>query len=138
LKAITYLCVLSLQLILVEGVSAQVYKCVTQGVTAYSDSPCGSVAGKQQPLDLQINSGPRLNKMRSFAVKHYDVTGGNLEELYKSLAAKGPRGFHGLATWNVSYRYESRRSGAMCKIDDLSTRHQGETLMPRWVRSVGA
>jgi predicted secreted Zn-dependent protease len=138
LKVITYLCVLSLQLILVERVSAQVYKCLNQGVTTYSDSPCGSVAGKQQPLDLQINSGPRLNEMRSFAVKHYDVMGGNLEELYKSLAAKGPRGFHGLATWNVSYRYESKRSGAMCKIDDLIIRHQGEILMPRWVDAASA
>jgi predicted secreted Zn-dependent protease len=138
LKVIAYLLVLPLQWILVEKVSAQVYKCVIQGVTTYSDSACGSAAGKQQPLELQGNSGPRLSEMRSFAVKHYDVMGGNLEELYKSLAAKGPRGFHGLATWNVSYRYESKRSGSLCKIDDLSIRHQGEILMPRWVDAASA
>jgi predicted secreted Zn-dependent protease len=138
LKVIPYLLVLSMQWILVDQVSAQVYKCVTQGVTTYSDSPCGSAAGKQQPLELQVNSGPRLNEMRSFVVKHYEVTGANLEELYKSLAAKGPRGFHGLATWNVSYKYESKRSGTLCKIEDLSIRHQGEILMPRWVDAASA
>jgi predicted secreted Zn-dependent protease len=118
--------------------SAQIYKCTTQGTVSYRDTPCGPSIEKQQALNVDGNAFRKLNEMRSFTLKHYDVSGSNLEELFKSLAAKGPRGFHGLATWNVSYRYVSKRADALCKIDELSILHQGEILMPRWIDAESA
>jgi hypothetical protein len=82
-------CTLSMQLMMVGEPSAQVYKCTTQGAVSYRDSPCGPSVEKQQALNVDVNSERKLNEMRCFALKHYDVSGSNLEELSNRLQLNG-------------------------------------------------
>lgn len=110
---------------------AQVYRCEHEGKIAFSDLPCQpgakatqkvyATAGATGVLDLQI------------AVTHYLVDGHDIKSLTSSLRANGPKGFHGLATWRVSYEYATKRRRDACQIDSVITKVSGEVLMPRWV-----
>ena len=62
----------------------------------------------------------------------YPVTGRDYASLVRSLSANGPKGFHGLANWDISYQYTTVPSGSMCRFDSVRLSVKGEILMPEW------
>jgi predicted secreted Zn-dependent protease len=119
-----------LLLALASGTQAQVYRCEHDGKVAFSDRPCEAGAKASQKayatsvasgvLDLQI------------AVTHYAIQGHNYDSLARSLRANGPKSFHGLASWNVSYEYTTKRDGDACRVATARIKINGEILMPQW------
>jgi predicted secreted Zn-dependent protease len=104
-------------------------------VISYCDSPCKAANSKSQTLDLKLGESTMLQQNQSFAIAHYDVRGSSAEELNRSLATNGPKGFHGLATWKVAYTFKMQRIENKCKIAELHLKHDGVVLMLRWVDS---
>ena len=91
-----------------KSVQAQVFKCDQGGVISYSDNPCKAASSKSQTLDLKLGDSTKLQQNQSFAITHYDVRGSTAKEIGRSLAANGPMGFHGLATWKVAYTFKTK------------------------------
>ena len=116
-----------------KSVQTQVFKCDQGGVISYSDSPCKAASSKSQTLDLKLGESTKLQQNQSFAITHYDVRGSTAEELDRSLASNGPKGYHGLATWKVAYTFKMQKIDSKCKIAELNLKHDGVVLMPRWV-----
>lgn len=114
---------------------AQVYKCERNGTLSYSDQPCTDKTAKSQALDLRAGAGSALRESASLEIRHYDVHGQSLDEVMRQINSKGPQGYHGMATWRIDLRYESRREGAACRIVSLELKNQGSILMPRWVEA---
>jgi len=119
-----------LLLAVASAAQAQVYRCERDGKTAFSDRPCETGAKASQKvyatslasgvLDLQV------------ALNRYAVQGRDYDSLSRSLRAKGPRGFHGLAGWSVSYEYTTKRQRDACQIATVRIKVSGEILMPQW------
>ncbi len=97
-----------LLLAVASGAQAQVYRCERDGKVAFSERPCEAGAKASQKdyatsvasgvLDLQV------------AVTHYEIHGQDYDSLTRSLRAKGPKGFHGLASWNVSLNFHTSKT----------------------------
>jgi predicted secreted Zn-dependent protease len=68
----------------------------------------------------------------------YPVTGRDYASLVRSLSANGPKGFHGLANWDISYQYTTVPSGTMCRFDSVRLTVKGEILMPKWTDEAAA
>jgi predicted secreted Zn-dependent protease len=49
-----------------------------------------------------------------------------------SIRANGPRGFHGLASWDISYEYTTKQHRDACQVATARTKVSGEILMPQW------
>jgi predicted secreted Zn-dependent protease len=119
-----------LLLAVASGAQAQTYRCERDGKITFSDRPCEAGAKATQKfyatsvvsgvLDLQI------------AVTYYAVQGHDYGSLARSLRANGPKGFHGLARWNVTYKYTTKRQRDACQIATVRIKVSGEILMPRW------
>lgn len=128
---------IGLLLVAVAGLThGQVYRCEQGGQIVFSDQTCerGAKATKKVfatsaaigTLDIQI------------AVTHYSVQGQDYDSLMSSLRANGPKGFHGLASWNIRYDYTTKRRGDACQIDTVRTQVNGRILMPRWTDELSA
>jgi predicted secreted Zn-dependent protease len=68
----------------------------------------------------------------------YPVTGRDYDSLVRSLGANGPKGFHGVANWDISYQYTTVPSGTMCRFDSVRLSVKGEILMPKWTDEAAA
>ena len=117
-------------------VEAQVYRCERGGNVTFSDRPCE--AGAKSTEKAYSTSGPAGSLDLQLTLHHYDVRGTDWPALTLSLRMNGPRGFHGLARWNVSYEYETRQRRELCEIAAVRMRVTGEILMPRWVDASSA
>jgi predicted secreted Zn-dependent protease len=107
------------------------YRCERDGRIAFSDQPCPEGA-KASLKTLKPSGGPVGTLDLDVAVKYYDVQGRDFEGLRQSLNAKGPKGFHGLSSWRVSYEYTTRPQASACRIATVKTKLVGDILMPRW------
>ena len=74
-------------------------------------------AGPTGALDIQVS------------VTHYDVRGLDYPSLVRSVRANGPKGFHGLAKWNVAFDHSMEPRGGDCAISAVRVRVTGEILM---------
>jgi predicted secreted Zn-dependent protease len=110
---------------------AQIHKCIVDGRTVYTDSPCatGAPSSTVTPKSMSSTSTALDTKI---IWNRYPVSGKDYAGLVKSLAANGPKGFHGLASWDISYQYTTKPVGNMCRFDTIRLRVQGEILMPKW------
>jgi predicted secreted Zn-dependent protease len=123
-------------LLAADPAQGQIYRCEREGTVTYADRPCEAgakasskayaVAGPTGALDLQVN------------VVHYEVRGLDYPSLVRSLQANGPRGFHGLAQWKVTFEHSTEPQGDGCAISAVRVRVAGEILMPRWVDAAAA
>jgi predicted secreted Zn-dependent protease len=109
---------------------AQVYRCEQEGKITFSDQPCQPGAKASQKVYGTANAIGVLDLQ--ITVTHYSVEGHDFESLTNSLRANGPKGFHGFASWRVSYEYTTKRRRDACQIDTVNTKVSGEVLMPRW------
>jgi predicted secreted Zn-dependent protease len=112
-----------------------VHRCTKEGQTVYSQFPCE--AGQQtKKVDVKLADIASSQLLSELVWKTYDVTGVDYSGLVRSLAAHGPqfngKSFHGLAKWNVSYRYETQVAGRQCKFSHIELKIAGEILMPNW------
>lgn len=115
---------------------AQIHRCERDGRVTYSDQPCETGAkATTRPYAAAAPSGALDLDVK---VRHYDVVAHDYPSLVRALAAKGPRGFHGMAGWQVDYRYSVDRQPAGCAVDSVRVRVAGEILMPRWVDAADA
>ncbi|MES2944849.1 MAG: DUF922 domain-containing protein [Pseudomonadota bacterium] len=120
----------------VGAAQAQIHRCERDGKVVFSDQPCEAGAkasqktyaasGRSSTLDLQI------------AVNHYEVQGHDQGSLLRSLRANGPNGFHGFASWNVSYEYTTKPDRDACQIISVRLKVSGKILMPRWIDASAA
>jgi predicted secreted Zn-dependent protease len=69
---------------------------------------------------------------------YYDVEGLEHAILLRAMNNRGPKGFHGYTEWRVSYRYETTVQARGCAVSKVSTRLQGNIILPRWVTRAGA
>jgi predicted secreted Zn-dependent protease len=118
---------------------AQVRKCLVDGRTVYTDVPCTSgepiavIKNKSmQASSTQTTSSPSTGIDSKVIWNRYPVRGQDYASLVKSLAVNGPKGFHGLASWNVVYQYTTRITGNACRFDSIKLIVKGEILMPKW------
>ncbi len=117
--------------------SAQVFKCTEGERTVYTDAPCTSgvpaVSGAPAS-NLKIKTMPSTSSAIDSKIiwNRYPVRGQDYASLVKSLSVNGPKGFHGLASWNIAYQYTTRPSGNACRFDSIRLVVQGEILMPKW------
>ncbi len=63
---------------------------------------------------------------------NYPVHGQDYASLVQSLRASGPEGFHGSASWNVTYQYTTKRVGNACRFETIRLIVKAEILMPLW------
>lgn len=117
---------------------AQVYKCEQAGKVSYSDSPCPGAGAASRPLTLKVDASPTLGESSDVRVRHYDVNGLTHQEVVRSIAARGPKGFHALATWKPSYQFWSTREGSQCRVSRVQLHLEADILMPRWVDAARA
>jgi predicted secreted Zn-dependent protease len=112
--------------------SAEIYQCTIQNQRIYSDQPCDK--NKTNTLtSIAIKAVPRSSIDKQIAWNYYAVQGKDYASLLRSLAANGPKGFHGLAKWNVTYKYTTKAQDAVCRFDTVDVIVRGEVLMPKWV-----
>jgi predicted secreted Zn-dependent protease len=124
-------------LIAVEsGTQAQVYRCERDGKTAFSDQPCEAGAkASQKVYATSLGSGVIDSQI---ATNHYEVQGSDYVSLSRSLKANGPKGFHGLASWRITYEYTTERQQNACRIATVRLKVSGEILMPKWTDEAAA
>jgi predicted secreted Zn-dependent protease len=113
-----------------------VHCCEREGKVAFSDRPCEqgakasrkayAASGASSILDLQV------------AVTHYDVQGRDRDSLSRSIRARGPKGFHGFASWNIGYEYTTKPNRDGCEFATVLIKVSGEILMPRLVDEASA
>lgn len=109
---------------------AQIHRCEADGRVTYSDRPCETGAkATTRPYAATAPSGVLELDIRQ---RYYDVAAHDYPTLVRALAAKGPRGFHGMAGWKVSYHYTVDQQPSGCAVDSVRVRVAGEILMPRW------
>jgi predicted secreted Zn-dependent protease len=118
-------CTASLQL------HAQVHKCMAGGQTVYTDTPC-ALGAPASNFNLKPMSSNQAAIDSKIIWNRYPVKGQDYASLVKSLSTSGPKGFHGLASWNIAYKYTTRTQGNVCRFDSISLSVQGEILMPKW------
>lgn len=109
---------------------AQVHRCERAGKIAFSDQPC-EVGDKASQKVYSSSAASNALDMQ-VVVTHYSVEGMSDAALARSLKANGPGGFHGLASWNVSFNYTTKKRSDACEIDAVRIKVSGEILMPRW------
>ena len=107
--------------------AAQMYKCTgADGKASYRDHPCDAGARQADIEDRMTGRAP--------AVRYYELYARDYAGMRREIDAKGPKGFHGMANWNVRYTYRWRRNGdGSCEIEGVAPFFDGEILMPRWV-----
>ncbi len=110
---------------------AQVHKCMVDGRTVFTDAPC-AVGAPASTLNLKPMSSNQAAIDSKIIWNRYPVKGQDYASLVKSLSASGPKGFHGLASWNIAYKYTTRTEGNVCRFDSIRLSVQGEILMPKW------
>ncbi|MDH4215816.1 MAG: DUF922 domain-containing protein [Gallionella sp.] len=113
-----------------SGAQAQVYRCEREGKIAFSDQRCE--AGAKETRKAYATSDANGVLDMQIAVTYYEVKGYDYDSLTRSLRASGPKGYHGLASWNVNYEFTSKRHRDACQIDMVLVKVSGEILMPRW------
>lgn len=112
-----------------------VHRCEQHGKVAYSQLPCeaGQLGKKVDIKTVDIASSQLLSQL---VWKTYDVYGTDYSSLIRSLAVNGPKvngsSFHGMARWNVSYKYETKAAAKQCKFSQFELKIAGEILMPSW------
>jgi predicted secreted Zn-dependent protease len=109
---------------------AQTYRCERDGKIAFSDRPCE--AGAKSTRKDYAASGASGALDLDVAVTYYPVQGQDYASLISSLRANGPKGYHGLAAWKVSYDYTTKQRRDACQIDTVRVKIAGVILMPRW------
>jgi predicted secreted Zn-dependent protease len=118
-------------------IAADVRKCAgADGKVTYIDGPCpaGAKPERIRPPDAP---SPALAKYGPW-VRFYDVEGIEFEALLAELNKFGPNGFHGEASWRVSYTFRTAPRDGRCFIGGVETKMQGNILMPRWSKRQGA
>lgn len=114
-----------------HNAKAQVYRCEREGKISFSDQRCETGAKQTQRVYATSDANGVLDMQ--IAVIHYDVQGYDYDSVTRSLRANGPNGFHGLASWNISYEFTSKQHRGACQIDMVRVKVSGKILMPRWV-----
>jgi predicted secreted Zn-dependent protease len=109
---------------------AQVYRCEHDGKVSFSDQKC-AVGAKTVQKDYASPAGSGVLDLQ-VVVTHYPIQGQDQASLMRSLNANGPKGFHGLASWDVRYEYTTRKNNEVCRIDTVRVNISGKILMPRW------
>jgi predicted secreted Zn-dependent protease len=105
---------------------AQVNRCTdAQGRTVYGDQAC-EATGATRDADTS-------RRLSGITVERYAVQGTDATTLLADLRRRGPSGFHGMASWNIDYRYNFQTEGAQCRITSVRTTVKGRVLMPQWV-----
>lgn len=113
-----------------DGVQAQTYRCERDGKIAFSDRPCE--AGAKSTRKDYAASGASGVLDLDVAINYYSVQGLDYDSLTRSLRANGPKGYHGLAAWKVSYEYTIKQRKDTCQVDSVRVKIAGVILMPRW------
>jgi predicted secreted Zn-dependent protease len=110
---------------------AQVFRCEQHGKTVFSDLPCeaGAKASKKEYATVHGNAQVDFNVQ----LTHYDVRGQDKMSVFRSLDANGPKGFHGLASWKIDYKYSAGEDKGDCYVREIRTQVSGAILMPRWI-----
>ena len=110
---------------------AQMYKCIGEnGKTSYRDRPCDSES-KQTHVEGRITG-------RVPAIQYYELYSKDWQGMRAELNRKQIKGFHGLATWKVSYNYRWNRAvDGQCTISSVTPSFEGEIRIPRWVPGEG-
>jgi predicted secreted Zn-dependent protease len=122
------LCVLFLPAI----AGAQVlHRCERDGRISFSDVPCA--AGAKATRKTYTGAAASGDLDLQVALKTYDVEGRDYDSLTASLRDRGPRGFHGLASWSVGYETTMAHDGNQCRLTSVRVKISGEILMPQWV-----
>jgi predicted secreted Zn-dependent protease len=113
------------------AVTAQVHKCTEAGRTVYTDAPCTSGVA---PNFSGIKSVPKTSSALETQIiwNRYPVKGNSYDSLVRSLAANGPKGYHGMAAWNISYHHTVIPEGKLRRFDNVRLKIVGEILMPKW------
>jgi predicted secreted Zn-dependent protease len=112
--------------------SAKIYQCTIKNQRIYSDQPCEE--NKTSTLkSIATKTVPPSPVNKQITWNYYPVLGKDYPSLIQSLAANGPKGFHGLANWNVTYGYSTRVNDGVCRFDTINVYLRGEVLMPRWL-----
>ena len=103
----------------------------------------GCASGHSQAIGSRT-SVPRTSAARSSAslgadsVTYYDVHGDSIDEVRRSLTARGPGGFHGETRWAVTWRYSLNGTrtpgrGGTCGLSSFETNVDVSMHMPRHV-----
>jgi predicted secreted Zn-dependent protease len=116
-------------LLTTAATEAQVYRCEQDGKLAFSDQPCKPGAKVTQKAYAQGSNGAIDLQI---AVNHYTVQGRDYASLGQSLAANGPKGYHGLATWTIGYEFTTKKLRDGCQMDTVKVKVGGTILMPKW------
>lgn len=117
--------------------TAQVYKCVDNGRTIFTEIPCAQGV-PSTPMTLK-NASPKSGGLDTKIIwNRYPVSGQDYASLVRSLSANGPKGFHGLSSWDISYQYTTVPAGNMCRFDTIRLTVKGEILMPKWTDEAAA
>ncbi len=121
----------------VGPLQAQVHKCTEAGRTVYTDAPCANAAA---PQFSGIKTIPKASSAMETQIiwNRYPVKGDSYESLVKSLAANGPKGYHGMASWNITYHFTTQAEGKLCRFDSVRLKVAGEILMPKWTNEAAA
>jgi predicted secreted Zn-dependent protease len=116
---------------------AQVHKCTEAGRTVYTDTPCTSTVA---PNFSGVKSVPQSSSSLETQIiwNRYPVKGKSYESVLRSLAANGPKGYHGLAGWSVTYHYTVKMEGTLCRFDNVRLKIVGEILLPKWTDEAAA
>ncbi|MGA8515781.1 MAG: DUF922 domain-containing protein [Burkholderiaceae bacterium] len=122
---------------LAQAAHAQVHKCTEAGRTVYTDTPCTSGV---EPHFSGIKSVAKSSSALETQIiwNRYPVKGNSYDSLIKSLAVNGPKGFHGLAGWNISYHFSTKAEGKLCRFDNVRLKIVGEILLPKWTDEAAA
>jgi predicted secreted Zn-dependent protease len=120
-----------------HAASAQVYKCVDNGRIIFTEIPCAQGV-PSTPMTLK-NASPKSGGLDTKIIwNRYPVSGQDYASLVRSLSANGPKGFHGLSSWDISYQYTTVPAGNMCRFDTIRLTVKGEILMPKWTDEAAA
>lgn len=116
---------------------AQVFQCSDNGRKIFTDVPCAQ--GLPSTLMTLKNMPSKSGGLDTKIIwNRYPVTGRDYASLVRSLSANGPKGFHGVANWDISYQYTTVPSGSMCRFDSVRLSVKGEILMPKWTDEAAA
>jgi predicted secreted Zn-dependent protease len=116
---------------------AQVFQCTENGRKIFTDVPCAQGL-PSTPMTLKNTPSQSGGLDTKIIWNRYPVTGRDYASLVRSLSANGPKGFHGLANWDISYQYTTVPSGSMCRFDSVRLTVKGEILMPKWTDEAAA
>ena len=113
---------------------AQLYRCELHGKPAVSNQPCkpGEEPSSKSAAPPATPSEANGTLDMNITLKHYTVRGRDAASLSQSLKANGPKGFHGLTSWNFAYEYTAQKQGNGCRMRTVRVKVDGEILMPQW------